>query len=134
MKSRVFQLVLGVIGPTLVTALAGPSAHAQALPLPPLPGGSLADLAANPGQWLTVVVNGALVAIGHQTITDVVGFMGWLLGSGNLIAQTPPSLSYDSEAVRRLWDSVRLVADAGLGVVAVWGGINIKRRATHIKI
>jgi hypothetical protein len=51
--------------------------------------------------------------------------MGWLLGSSNLISQTPPGLSYDSEVVGRLWGTVRVIADAGLAVVTVWSGVNM---------
>ena len=62
----------------------------------------------------------------------MVGFMGGLLGNGNLISQTPPGLSYDNEAVGVLWGTMRKVANAGLAVVSVWGGVNLMTRATRI--
>jgi hypothetical protein len=55
----------------------------------------------------------------------MVGFFNSLLGGGNLINQTPPSLSYDSGVVHRLWGLMRAVANAGLAVVTVIGGINL---------
>jgi hypothetical protein len=68
--------------------------------------------------------NAALIGLGQKTTIDVVGFMGWLLGNGNLISQTPPGLSYDSDAVAGLWGTMRAVANGGLGVVTVSGGVN----------
>jgi len=74
--------------------------------------------------------NAALIGLGQKSTSDVVGFMGWLLGSGNLISQTPPGLSYDNDAVNRLWGTVRGIANGGLAVVTVWGGVNLMIRAT----
>jgi hypothetical protein len=48
-----------------------------------------------------------------------------MMGSGNLISQTPASLSYDSEVVGRLWHLMRGFANAALAVVTVWGGVNV---------
>jgi hypothetical protein len=62
----------------------------------------------------------------------VVVSMGWLLGNGNLISQTPPGLSYQSEAVVRLWRTVCHVANGGLAVVTVWSGVNLITRAIPI--
>ena len=78
--------------------------------------------------------NAALIGLGGKMTSDVVGFMGWILGSGNLISQTPPGLSYDSDAVARLWGTMRAVANGGLGVVTVWCGVNLITRATRISI
>jgi hypothetical protein len=58
--------------------------------------------------------------------------MNWLLKGGNVISQTPPGLSYSSDAVIRLWGTMRTVANAGLAVVTVWGGVNLMTRATRI--
>jgi len=97
---------------------------AQPLPLPTsLPG--LGDLLSNPGTWLFTVLNDAIVSLGQKTTGDVVGFMNWLMGSGNVISQTPATLSYDNPAVHELWYRSRLVADFALAIVTVWGGINI---------
>jgi hypothetical protein len=115
---RVGGVVLTVLG--LLSASHPVSAQVQPLPT----GTGLSDLAANPGDWATAMFNAALVGLGRSTTTDVVGFMGWLLGNGNVISQTPPGLSYDSQIVGRLWGSLRTVANAGLAVVTVWGGVN----------
>jgi hypothetical protein len=75
--------------------------------------------------------NNALIGIGQKTTSDVVVFMSGLLGNGNLISQTPPGLSYDNEAVGVLWGTMRKVANAGLAVVTVWGGVNLMKRANR---
>ena len=80
---------------------------------------------ADPGAWATTVFTTALVGLARTTSTDVVGIMGWLLGNGNVISQTPPVLSYDNDAVRQLWGAMRTAANAGLAVVAAWGGLSM---------
>ncbi len=60
----------------------------------------LIGLLADPGTWATTMFNAALIGLGQKSTSDVVGFMGWLLGNGNLISQTPPGLSYDNDAVK----------------------------------
>jgi hypothetical protein len=56
----------------------------------------------------------------------MVDFLDGLLGgSGNVINQTPPKLSYDSAVVQNLWKALQLPANAGLAVVTVWGGVNL---------
>ena len=132
MKPRAWILVGGLGLAVLGLTVAGQPAYAQGLGQPTPPAGTgLNDLLANPGQWATAVFNAALVGLGERTTTDVVGFMGWLLGSGNVISQTPAGLSYDSQIVGRLWGSMRVVANAGLAVVTVWGGVNLMIRATN---
>jgi hypothetical protein len=91
-------------------ASAGHPVQAQALPQPAQPGTGLSGLFANPGDWMTAMFNAALVGLGQKTTSDVVGFMGWVLGSGNVISQTPPGLSYDGEAVGRLWAVMRVIS------------------------
>jgi len=117
----------GVALAVVTVVLTAYPVHAQALPLPVVPGTGtgLNDLLANPGAWAATMFNAALVHLGQQTTGDVAGFMGWLLGGGNVISQTPPGLSYDSEVVNRLWGTTRLIADAALAVVTVWGGVNL---------
>jgi hypothetical protein len=88
-------------------------------------GTGLGDLLADPGKWATTMFNNALIGVGQKTTSDVVVFMSGLLGNGNLISQTPPGLSYDNEAVGVLWGTMRKVANAGLAVVTVWGGVNL---------
>ena len=118
--------LVGVVIGLLSVAAAAQPALAQAIAgQPAAPGTGLGDLLADPGKWAMTMFNAALVGLGQKTTSEVVGSMGWLLGNGNLISQTPPGLSYDSDAVIRLWASMVQVADAGLAVVAVWGGVNL---------
>jgi hypothetical protein len=127
MKSRVLLSLTGVALVLLaLAAVAHPVAAQAVTPPPKLPvsGTGLNDLLANPGEWASTMFNDALVTLGRNTTGDVVGFMSWLLGAGNVISQTPPELSYASEVVNRLWGTTVWIADAGLGVVTVWGGIN----------
>ncbi|MCA1646183.1 MAG: type IV secretion system protein, partial [Chloroflexi bacterium] len=117
-------VLIGVLGAVLASQPALAQAQVAALQ-PAVQGTGLGDLLADPGKWATTMFNEALIGIGQKTASDVVGFMGWLLGNGNLISQTPPGLSYSSDAVARLWGTVRAVANAGLAVVTVWGGVNL---------
>jgi hypothetical protein len=125
MKLRGLISLVGVAVGIVSAASSGHPVLAQALgqAAPPAPG--LASLFTNPGAWMTDVFNAVLVSLGQKTTTDAVGFMNWILGSGNVISQTPPGLSYQSEAVGHLWGSVRAAANAGLAVVTVWGGVNM---------
>ena len=110
--------------PTFSAALATHTGFGQVLPqLPATPG--LDKLLSDPGSWLTDMFNSAVLSMGQKTTGDVVGFMNWLMGSGNVISQTPAALSYDNPAVGDLWGSMRKVGDVGLAVVAVWGGVNL---------
>src|SRR5216683_2236390 len=126
-SSRLLGVLIGLLSVVLMAA--NPSlAHAQgqiSLAAQTAQGTGLGDLLADPGKWATTMFNSALVAVGQKTTSDVVGFMGWLLGAGNLISQTPPVLSYDNDAVNRLWGTVRGIANGGLAVVTVWGGVNL---------
>jgi hypothetical protein len=122
MKRRAVTSVLGVAIGILSVGLAGHPVLAQGVPSP---GTGLGDFAANPGTWVTAMFNAALVGLGQKTTGDMVGFMNWVLGNGNLITQTPAGLSYDNPAVQSLWGTSRTVANAGLAVVTVWGGVNM---------
>jgi hypothetical protein len=56
-------------------------------------------------------------------------------------ALTSAELSYGNKAVQDLWDKVRFVANGGLAVVTVWGGVNfmtfstdtVRRRPGHCR-
>jgi Conjugal transfer protein TrbL len=99
------------------------SAHAQVqAPVGPL---GPEQFFTDPARWVTSVFNGALIGLGRSTTDELVGFLDWLLGGGNIINQTPPRLSYDSEVVRRLSGTLRTVANSGLAVVAVWSGLQL---------
>ena len=110
----------------LVVALAIMAAPvaAQAISDPPSPGG-VTDLLSDPGKWLTTAFNALLVNVGRNTTAQAVGFMDWLLGNGNIINQTPPGLSYNSQVVRNLSGGLRAVANGALAVMTVIGGINL---------
>jgi hypothetical protein len=88
-------------------------------------GSGLSDLLSDPGGWFTSMVNSALVTMGERATSDIVGFMNWLLGSGNIISQTPATLSYANPAVRELTETTRRIAFAGLAGVTAWGGISV---------
>src|SRR5258708_27560272 len=123
MKPRAAVSLLGVLIGVLSIAVAAHPALAQAQvslgAQAAAQGTGLGDLLADPGKWATTMFNAALIGLGGKMTSDVVGFMGWILGSGNLISQTPAGLSYDNDAVNRLWGTVRGIANAGLGVVTV---------------
>ena len=120
--ASLFAFALSVVA----VAAAAQAVNAQALPQSPAPdGGGLGELVSNPGEWLTRMFNAALVSLGKQTTSDAVDFMSWLLGSGNLISQTPAGLSYDNEAVKGLSGTMRAAANAGLAVVTAWAGVNL---------
>jgi hypothetical protein len=123
-RARLLFWVLGAAMPAFNLAVAGHSDLAQILPqLPSAPG--LDRLLSDPAGWLTDMFNAALLSMGQKTTGDVVGFMNWLMGSGNVISQTPSMLSYDNPAVGDLWGSMREVGDVGLAVVTVWAGVNL---------
>jgi TrbL/VirB6 plasmid conjugal transfer protein len=122
-------LLAQAVAPAVLAQATPPPAAADPAPSPPLspppvttgPVGFFAD----PAAWATTVFNTALVGLARSTSTDVVGLMGWLLGNGNVISQTPPGLSYDNAEVRQLWGALRGVANAGLALVAAVGGLSL---------
>ena len=46
----------------------------------------------------------------------------------NFVLSTPPGLSYDSSTVVTFWEATRTIANAALGAVVVWGGLNAMAR------
>jgi hypothetical protein len=88
-------------------------------------GGGFSFPSIDPGKWtlegFTALLDGVVTNL-HD----------WLLGSvvsGNVvdwpfIGQTSPDLTYRHPDVQHLQDTVRLVAEAGMGLVLVWGGLN----------
>jgi hypothetical protein len=69
--------------------------------------------------------NAAVLAMGQKTTGDIVGFMDWLMGGGNVISQTPAALSYRNPAVVDLADRLRGYGNVLLVVITVFGGINL---------
>ena len=91
-RARLLFWLLGAAMPAFNVAMAGHADLAQILPqLPSAPG--LDRLLSDPAGWLTDMFNAALLSMGQKTTGDVVGFMNWLMGSGNVISQTPSALS-----------------------------------------
>lgn len=118
-------VILAALLPLLGVLIGVQPAFAQAGPLQvPTPPG-LGELLSNPGGWLVSMFNNALVSMSQDAMGTVVGFMNLLLGDGNVISQTPPSLSYDNQSVHDLWDGMRGIANGGLAAVAVIGGLNV---------
>jgi hypothetical protein len=124
-KTRALVTLAGVFVSCLSMLLTGHPALAQALPSPAPSAPGLDQLLSNPAAWLTAMFNSAVLSLGQKTTGDVVGFMNWIMGNGNVVSQTPAELSYDNPAVANLWGSMRLVGNAALAVVTVWGGINM---------
>jgi len=144
---RSARLVAGLLGATLVllwlaTAsiafATGPSGAdptpppaASATPGPagnpaPHPSGGLLGVLPDPKQWATDVFNQVIVTV-LRTVADALrSVVGAVLGSSlNFITQTPPAGTYASPAVQALWNVVRLVANAGLALAALGGGITV---------
>jgi len=83
-RPRTFLSLGSVALAVLSVAMTAYPVHAQALLAQSVPGTGLNDLLANPGEWAATMFNAALVNLGQKTTGDVVGFMGWLLGAGNV--------------------------------------------------
>jgi hypothetical protein len=128
-------LALGLGLPT------APLAHVQEVPQPasaasptpqpsgnpaPNPAGGLLGLLPDPKQWAAEVFNQVLVNLLRGIADALHKVVGAVLGSSlNFITQTPPAGSYASPTVVALWSVVRRIANAGLALVAVWGGVNL---------
>ncbi len=108
-----------------------PAPAASPTPLPsgdpaPNPAGGLLGLLPDPKQWAAEVFNQVLVNLLRGIADTLRKVVGAVLGSSlNFITQTPPAGSYASPTVVALWNVVRGIANAGLVLVALWGGINL---------
>lgn len=79
--------------------------------------------------WANTVFAQVLVTALGQVAAAVRGVVDGVLASpANFLTQTPPSLSYNNDAVRTAWGDLRAVADAALVLVAVWGGFTVMAR------
>ncbi|MGD9893047.1 MAG: conjugal transfer protein TrbL family protein [Dehalococcoidia bacterium] len=84
------------------------------------------DLLPDPKEWAADVFNQVLVTLLRGIADALRGAIGGVLDSSlNFITQTPAAGSYESPTVRSLWNVVRLIANAGLALVALWGGFNL---------
>ena len=80
----------------------------------------------DPKAWAADVFNQVLVSLLQGISTAIRGVVDGVMGSSlNFITQTPPSGTYDSPTVKTLWEAVRAVMNAGLALVALWGGFNL---------
>src|SRR5438105_4178222 len=130
-------LVIWLVGPHAVYAQEAPGQAAPASaaapsqpgsggnPAPDRSGGLLGFLP-DPRQWAADVFNQVLVTLLQGIATALRKVVGGVMGSSlNFITQTPPGGSYGSPTVRALWGTVRAIANAGLALVALWGGLNL---------
>ena len=107
------------------TPVAGPTPTPEGNPAPD-PSGGLLGLLPDPKQWAADVFNQVLVDLLRGLAEALHGVVGAVLGSSlNFITQTPPAGSYASPTVVALWNVVRGIANAGLVLVALWGGFNL---------
>ena len=80
----------------------------------------------DPKAWAADVFNQVLVSLLQGISTAIRGVVDGVMGSSlNFITQTPPAGTYDSPTVKTLWEAVRTVMNAGLAIVALWGGFNL---------
>src|SRR5215216_523686 len=98
MNGRLRLPAAGLLALLLVTVCAAP-AHAQTLP--DVPGPNLGALIEDPSKWATDLFNAALVGLGRRTTDPLVQAVTGVLRSSDVISQTPPRLSYDSDAVKQ---------------------------------
>ncbi len=102
-------------------------------PEPPEPsdsgGGGLFGLLPDPKEWAAEVFTQVLTQL-LQGVNDALRRVvdGVISSSLNFITQTPPAGSYESPTVHTLWNVVRLVANAAVALVALWGGFNLMVR------
>lgn len=88
-------------------------------------GGAILSLP-DPRQWATDVFNQVILTFLRGLVDALRSVVGGVLnGPLNFITQTPAAGSYANPTVVTLWNAMRLIADAGLAVVALWGGINL---------
>src|SRR4051812_12476684 len=103
------------------TAVSAPAANAASNP-----SGGPFDLLPDPKQWAADVFNQVLANLLRGIADALQRVIGAVLGSSlNFITQTPPAGSYASPTVVSLWNIVRAIANAGLILVALWGGVNL---------
>ncbi|HVC35395.1 MAG TPA: conjugal transfer protein TrbL family protein [Chloroflexota bacterium] len=93
--------------------------------VPTASGGHLPILP-DPTQWATDVFNQVIMTVLRSLVDAIRSVVGSVLGGPlNFITQTPAQGTYASPTVMALWNAVRLIADAGLAIVALWGGVTL---------
>lgn len=126
-------LGLGLAAPVMAqdpTTDPTPPVETQPPAGPPSPdSGGLLRLLPDPKVWAGEVFNRVLVNLLQSLGNALHAVVNGVLGSSlNFITQTPPSGSYASPTVQGLWGVVRLIANAALVLVALWGGFNVMVR------
>ncbi len=96
---------------------------------PPARSGGFLPFLADPKEWAADVFNATLVSLLQKLADALHGVVNGVLGSSlNFITQTPPAGSYASPTVHALWGVTRLIANAALVLIALWGGFNLMAR------
>jgi hypothetical protein len=95
-------------------------------PAGPEQGGGLFGVLPDPREWAVTVFTQAIVTILRSVAELPRTVIAAVMGSSlNFVSQTPPAGSYDSPAVKAVWEVTRSVANLGLVLVALWGGFNL---------
>lgn len=145
------RLLVALLGPVLLALwlTVSPAASAQepsaeptpvVEPTPPPPleppgqpdlggGRGLFGLLPDPKEWAAEVFTQVLTQL-MQRVNDALWRVvdGVMSSSLNFITQTPPAGSYESPTVYALWNAQRLIGNAALTLVALWGGFNLMVR------
>ncbi|MCC6178362.1 MAG: hypothetical protein IT305_23910 [Chloroflexi bacterium] len=80
----------------------------------------------DPKAWAADVFNQVLVSLLQGISTAIRGVVEGVMGSSlNFITQTPPAGTDARPTVKMLWEAVRTAMNAGLAIVALWGGFNL---------
>ena len=108
----------------------GPGLPGPPIPALPSPGDLLPDL--DPRTWARALLEAVAELAGEALVGAARGAVDWALGLGgsslNFVTRTPEAGSYESPTVRSMWDLSRGVASAALGVIVMWGGLNVMLR------
>ncbi|CCF85743.1 conjugal transfer protein TrbL family protein [Nitrolancea hollandica] len=107
--------------PHTTSPMASPSASPA-----PVDDENLFGFLPDPRQWAADVFNQVLTNLMKDVAEALRRVIDSVLGSSlNFITQTPPDGSYASPTVQTLWGIVRLIANAALVLVTLWGGFNL---------
>lgn len=107
----------------------GSGAAAPGIGLPSIPNPLDLLAAIDPREWAVDILDGVISALGEALLGALHGFVDWALGfedsALNFVTSTPPAGTYESTSVRALWDFSRVLANAGLAVIVMWGSFNV---------
>jgi hypothetical protein len=111
--------------PEATPSVASPMPSSVASPTPE-EAGDLLGFLPDPRRWAADVFNQVLTNLMRDLADALRRVIDSVLGSSlNFITQTPPDGSYASPTVQTLWGVVRLIANAALVLVTLWGGFNL---------